>query len=98
MLRLLRRTLDVAAEAGVPAALCGQMSGSVMYTQLLLGLGLRQLSVPASSIPEVKQVVRSVSAAECRAIAEKALTMDAAREVKTYLREQLRRLLAETVA
>ena len=98
VLRLLRRTLDVAAEAGVPATLCGQMSGSVMYTQLLLGLGLRQLSVPASAIPEVKQVVRSVSAAECRAIAEKALTMDAAREVKAYLRDQLRRLLAETIA
>ena len=98
VLRLLRRTLDVAAEAGVPATLCGQMSGSVMYTQLLLGLGLRQLSVPASAIPEVKQVVRSVSAAECRAIADKALTMDAAREVKAYLRDQLRRLLAETIA
>jgi phosphotransferase system enzyme I (PtsI) len=98
VLRLLRRTLEVAAEAGVPATLCGQMSGSVMYTQLLLGLGLRQLSVPASAIPEVKQVVRSVSAAECRAIAEKALTMDAAREVKAYLRDQLRRLLAETIA
>ena len=98
VLRLLRRSLDVATEAGVPATVCGQMSGSVMYTQLLLGLGLRQLSVPASAIPEVKQVVRSVSAAECRAIAEKALTMDAAREVKAYLRDQLRRLLAETVA
>jgi phosphoenolpyruvate-protein kinase (PTS system EI component) len=46
----------------------------------------------------VKQVVRSVSAAECRVIAEKALTMDGAREVKAYLRDQLRRLLSETVA
>ena len=98
VLRLLRRSLDVAAEAGVPATVCGQMSGSVMYTQLLLGLGLRQLSVPASAIPEVKQVCRSVSVAECRAIADKALTMDAAREVKAYLRDQMRRLLAETVA
>jgi phosphotransferase system enzyme I (PtsI) len=98
VLRLLRRSLDVAGGAGVPAAVCGQMSGSVMYTQLLLGMGLRQLSVTASAIPEVKQVVRSVSAAECRVIAEKALTMDGAREVKAYLRDQLRRLLSETVA
>ena len=98
VLRLLRRSLDIAGGAGVPATVCGQMSGSVMYTQLLLGLGLRQLSVPASAIPEVKQVVRSVSAAECRVIAEKALTMDGAREVKAYLRDQLRRLLSETVA
>jgi len=98
VLRLLRRSLDVAAEAGVPASVCGQMSGSVMFTQLLLGMGLRQLSVPASAIPEVKQACRSVSVADCRLIAEKALTMDGAREVKAYLREQVRRLLAETVA
>jgi phosphotransferase system enzyme I (PtsI) len=98
VLRLLRRSLDVAREAGVPASVCGQMSGSVMYTQLLLGLGLRQLSVPASAIPEVKQVCRSVSVAECRRIAERALAMDGAREVKAFLRDQMRRLLSEQTA
>ena len=98
VLRLLRRSLDVAREAGVPASVCGQMSGSVMYTQLLLGLGLRQLSVPASAIPEVKQVCRSVSVAECRRIAERVLDMDGAREVKAVLRDQLRRLLSEQTA
>ena len=98
VLRLLRRSLDVAHEAGVPANVCGQMSGSVMYTQLLLGLGLRHLSVPASAVPEVKQACRSVSVADCRLIADKALTMHAAQEVKAYLRDQMRRLLAHTVA
>jgi len=97
VLRLLSRSLDVAREAGVPANVCGQMSGSVMYTQLLLGLGLRQLSVPASAIPEVKQACRSVSVAECRDIAARALQMDSAREVKAFLRDQMRRRLSETV-
>jgi len=98
VLRLLRRSLDVAREAGVPANVCGQMSGSVMFTQLLLGLGLRQLSVPASAVPEVKQACRSVSAVDCRLIAEKALAMHGAQEVKAYLRDQMRRLLAMTGA
>ncbi|MFM9057977.1 MAG: phosphoenolpyruvate--protein phosphotransferase [Planctomycetaceae bacterium] len=98
VLRLLRSSLDVANAAGVPANVCGQMSGSVMYTQLLLGLGLRHLSVPASAIPEVKQVIRSVSVAECRLVAEKALAMDGAREVKAYLRDQLHRRLSGAVA
>ena len=98
VLRLLRRSLDVAREAGVPANVCGQMSGSVMFTQLLLGLGLRQLSVPASAVPEVKQACRSVSAADCRLVAEKALAMHGAQEVKAYLRDQMRRLLAHTGA
>ncbi|RLS61187.1 MAG: phosphoenolpyruvate--protein phosphotransferase [Planctomycetota bacterium] len=96
VLRLIRRSLDAAAAVGVPANLCGQMSGSVVYTQLLLGLGLRQLSVPPSSIPEVKQVCRSVSVAECRLIADRALEMDSAREVKNFLRDQLSRVLPET--
>jgi len=98
VLRLLRRSLDVAREAGVPANVCGQMSGSVMFTQLLLGLGLRQLSVPASAVPEVKQACRSVSAADCRVVADKALSMYGAQEVKAYLRDQMRRLLAQTGA
>lgn len=97
VLRLLSRSLDVAREAGVPANVCGQMSGSVMYTQLLLGLGLRQLSVPPSAIPEVKQACRSVSVADCREIASRALQMDSAREVKAFLRDQMRRRLSETV-
>ena len=66
VIRLLKRSLDIADDAGVSASVCGLMSGSVMYTQLLLGLGLRELSVPAAAIPEIKQAVRSVSIADCR--------------------------------
>ncbi len=98
VLRLLKRSVQTAKEANVPANVCGQMSGSVMYTQLLLGMGLEQLSVPASAIPEVKQLCRSVSLEECRAIAERVLEMDSAQQVKSFLRDQLRRVLAQTVA
>jgi phosphotransferase system enzyme I (PtsI) len=98
VLRLLKRSLDIAAEAGISASVCGQMSGSVMYTQLLLGLGLRELSVPAAAIPEIKQAVRSVSIADCQAVAKRVLEMNSARDVKAFLRDQKRRLLAETIA
>jgi phosphoenolpyruvate-protein kinase (PTS system EI component) len=54
--------------------------------------------VPASAVPEVKQACRSVSAADCRVVADKALAMHGAQEVKAYLRDQMRRLLAHTGA
>ena len=98
VIRLLKRSLDISHDAGVSASVCGQMSGSVMYTQLLLGLGLRELSVPAAAIPEIKQAVRSVSIADCQAVAKRVLEMNSARDVKAFLRDQKRRLLAETVA
>ena len=47
MLRLIDMTLKAANRAGVPANMCGQMSGSTTYTQLLIGLGLRHFSVAA---------------------------------------------------
>ena len=84
VIRLLKRSLDIADDAGVSASVCGQMSGSVMYTQLLLGLGLRELSVPAASIPEIKQAVRSVSIADCQAVAKRVLEMNSARDVKAF--------------
>jgi phosphotransferase system enzyme I (PtsI) len=98
VLRLLKLSVETAKQAGVPANVCGQMSGSVMYTQLLLGMGLEQLSVPASAIPEVKQLCRSVSLEECRVIADRVLEMDSAQQVKSFLRDQLRRVLAQTIA
>ena len=61
------------------------MSGSPLYTMLLLGMGLRQFSVTPGAIPEVKNICRSVTIAECEAVAARALTMENARDVKSYL-------------
>ena len=53
----------------MPISLCGQMSGNPVYTMLLLGLGLRQLSVTPGALPEIKKVCRSVTMAQCEAVA-----------------------------
>ncbi len=67
----------------VPVNVCGQMSGSPTYTMLLLGLGLRGFSVPPSAVPEIKKVCRSVTIAQCTAVADRVMTMEHAREIKT---------------
>ena len=55
--------------ARIPVGICGEIAGDPRYTALLLGLGLRELSMNASSIPKVKQRVRALElvAAERRA-------------------------------
>ena len=52
--------------------MCGQMCGNPLYTMLLLGIGLRTLSVTPAAIPEIKQVCRSVTIAACEHVAERA--------------------------
>lgn len=57
VLRLIDATIAAGREEHIPVAMCGEMAGDTRYTRLLLGLGLREFSMPAALIPEVKQVV-----------------------------------------
>jgi phosphotransferase system enzyme I (PtsI) len=95
ILRLIDQTVRAANNASTPVNLCGKMSSNVIYTQLLLGLGLRNLSVVPSAIPEVKKVCRATSLDQCREIAEKAMTMETARNIRNYLKEELKKVAPE---
>lgn len=97
VLRLINLTVQASLKAAVPAGLCGQMSGSAHYTMLLLGLGLRSLSVPPSAIAEVKRVVRAVSIPQCEAVSRRALGMDSAREVDKFLQEEVRKVASDLI-
>jgi phosphoenolpyruvate-protein phosphotransferase (PTS system enzyme I) len=94
MLRLIDMTLKAANRRGIPANMCGQMSGSTTYTQLLIGLGLRHFSVAPGAIPEIKRVVRQSTVSECERIAKRALGMESAQTINNYLREELKKYAA----
>jgi phosphotransferase system enzyme I (PtsI) len=97
VLRLIEQVVKAAQKQGVDVNVCGEMSGEPIYTMLLLGMGLRQLSVTPHNIPEIKKVIRSVSLEEARQVAQEALRLETARDVNNYLREQTRRILPEVV-
>jgi phosphotransferase system enzyme I (PtsI) len=96
VLKLIDMTVRAGAPKNCPVSLCGQMSGSPTYTMLLLGIGLRSLSVPPSAVHELKKIIRSVTIEQCRAVAARALSMDNARDIRRYLKEELRKVLPET--
>jgi phosphotransferase system enzyme I (PtsI) len=95
VLKLIELTIRAAGRKSVPAGLCGQMSASATYTMLLLGMGLRQFSLPPSAIPEIKKICRSVTIAQCEAVARYALTLENARDVKSYLRSELKKCVPD---
>jgi phosphotransferase system enzyme I (PtsI) len=95
VLKLLHMAIEAASRHAKPINLCGQMSASSTYTMLLLGLGLRQMSVAAAAIPEIKRLCRSVNIGQCRAVAERALALENARDVTSYLREELKKVLPD---
>jgi phosphotransferase system enzyme I (PtsI) len=95
VLKLIAKTIEAAKRKGIPVNLCGQMSGSPLYTILLLGLGLRQFSVTPAAIPEIKKVCRSVTIEQCEAVARHVMTMENARNIESYLREELKKHVPE---
>lgn len=95
VIRLLDTTIRAAQSANVSVSVCGQMSGTAWCTMLLLGLGLRTLSVPPSSLPEIKRICRSVSIPKCESIARRVKEMESAREIEAYLREETRRTIPD---
>jgi phosphotransferase system enzyme I (PtsI) len=81
VLRLIKKTVDAAHEAGIWVGLCGEMGGDVALTPLLIGLGLDELSCGAAVLPRVKRAVRSLDLAACQALAFEALKADTGVEV-----------------
>ncbi|REJ64913.1 MAG: phosphoenolpyruvate--protein phosphotransferase [Planctomycetota bacterium] len=97
VLRQIDTVIKASAIGSVPVSLCGQMGANPLYTMLLLGLGLRQFSVPPGMLLELKKAVRSVSIEQCEAVARHAMTLENSRQIKIYLKEELRRLVPELV-
>jgi phosphotransferase system enzyme I (PtsI) len=82
ILRMIRQAARAAGARGVPVALCGAMASDPLAAVLLVGLGLRELSMEAAAIPEIKEALRRVTTADCERTAEAALALDTAEAVE----------------
>lgn len=89
VLRLIRRTAAAAHQAGIPVSVCGGAAGDLLAAPLLLGLGVRELSMPASLIARQKARLREVSVEQCEQIAARAIEMGSATAVRGLMREFL---------
>jgi phosphoenolpyruvate-protein phosphotransferase (PTS system enzyme I) len=95
VLRLLRAVVQDAYRAKIGLSICGELASEPEYIMLLLGMGVRTFSLAPPMIPEVKQVIRSVSIDRCNQIARKVLTMNSHRQVENFLRDATRKVLPE---
>lgn len=93
VLRLIKRTVDVAELGDVEVAVCGEMASQPLMAFALLGLGVREMSVAPRSVPLVKRIIRSVTAAHAKLAASAALRALTAEQA----RHELARRLADVV-
>lgn len=92
VLRLIRQVIKAAHAADRWVGVCGALAGDRRAIPVLLGLGLDEFSMAPHAIPEAKQLIRSLTLTRAREIAEQALALPTAAEVKKYLNTELEKL------
>jgi phosphotransferase system enzyme I (PtsI) len=93
VIRLIRDVARSANRHEIPVSCCGEAAADPEYAILLLGLGLRTLSVSSSAIAALKRIIRSVSAAQCERIARAALGLESDTQINLMLRDRARKLV-----
>ncbi|MDP2939216.1 MAG: phosphoenolpyruvate--protein phosphotransferase [Candidatus Omnitrophota bacterium] len=95
VLRLIKAIIDAGHNQGIWVGMCGEMAGDVNLALLLLGLGLDEFSLPSLVVPQIKQLVRSVTFRQAKDIAYTALGLSTGKEVEEYSKLKLKELAPE---
>jgi phosphoenolpyruvate-protein phosphotransferase (PTS system enzyme I) len=85
VLRLIRQTVEAGHAAGIWVGMCGEVAADPLYSVLLVGLGLDELSISAYMIPEVKRIIRTITYDEAKMLVRRAMTMSTPGEIRQYL-------------
>jgi phosphotransferase system enzyme I (PtsI) len=92
VLRLIREVVRAGQRTGVPVSLCGEMAGEPEFTLLLLGMGIRALSMNVLAVPLIRRIVRAAIVSEAEALAQRVLELGTAEEVTEQVRATTARL------
>ncbi len=85
VIRLIKMVVTEANRRGIPVSVCGEVAADPKFTQLLLGLGVHELSVASRHIPAIKQAIRATSIVEASLLAETALTLSSTHDIQALL-------------
>jgi phosphotransferase system enzyme I (PtsI) len=95
ILRLVRRIVEAGHDAGIPVSMCGEMAGEPLYSYVLLGLGLDELSMNATAIPRVKRILRKSVGYEAKEFVSFLLLHSTAAEIERALRKKMEDLFPD---
>lgn len=92
ILHSIKRVADAANKAGKKASVCGEMASDPLNALILAGMGIREFSLSAPSIPAIKQVIRNHSMEDCRKLARSVLGCRSSAEIQLCLAKMRKKL------
>ena len=89
ILQMIKRTVEAAERADIPVSLCGELATNLRAVPVLIGLGVQTLSASPVYLPAIKRVIRAMTLAEGKELADQALTSGIAVEIRQMLDQWL---------
>ncbi|BFH64279.1 phosphoenolpyruvate--protein phosphotransferase [Paenibacillus azoreducens] len=89
VLRLIRMVIDAAHRKGKWVGMCGEMAADKMAVPILMGLGLDEISMGASSILPARQLIRQLNYGQMKELADKALELESSEQIRQLIQEKV---------
>ena len=90
ILRAIKAVCAAGKQEGIDVSMCGEMAGEPLYTLVLLGLGLTELSMNPACIPRVKRVLRQLTRHDGEQLVERLFTLPTGKEIALCLDKEMR--------
>jgi phosphotransferase system enzyme I (PtsI) len=95
IIRMIKHVADVANERDIKVFMCGEMAGTPQHIPLLLGIGMDELSMNPQTIPDVKQVIRSLKVADTQSFIKEVLKQPTAKATFELIKDIYGSVLSE---
>jgi len=89
MLRMITKVVEEAKKRDIPVTLCGEMASNPLYTELLIGLGIKELSCPPRFIPIIRNILNKIEYSSAQKLAETTLNLKSHRDIHQLLTKEL---------
>lgn len=90
ILKFIKQTVEAGNKANIEVSVCGEVASDPFYVPILIGMGIKHISLSPSSIPEIKKVITSIRSSEWRRIwQEELVDMDDKEKIKSRIREKV---------
>ncbi len=90
VLRMLKQITDTAHQRGITVSVCGEMARDPIYTPLLVGLGIDEISLNVQNIPIIKKLICSLSFKEAQVLVKELLTFKTVQEIKRFYLQHIK--------
>lgn len=96
ILKLLHMTVEAASKAGIEVSVCGETASIPETVILLVGLGIKELSMAPAAIPKIKQLIRKIPFSMAKEVVENAMHFSTHSEIFEFLKKSIERYQNDT--